>query len=77
MPGGSFDYTIFATGREPDLNCLSKELINKQVQLEQLGLLYVIGDVKNGMLRQSSVAIGDGIRAAMAIKDRISNESDQ
>jgi thioredoxin reductase len=25
MPGDSFDYTIFATGREPDLNCLSKE----------------------------------------------------
>jgi len=52
-------------------------LKNKLVQLEQQGLLYVIGDVKNGMVRQSSVAIGDGIRAAMAIKDRIRDESDQ
>lgn len=71
MPVGSFDYTIFATGREPDLSCLSEELKNKQDQLEHDGLLYVIGDVKNGMVRQTSVAAGDGIRAAMAIKDRI------
>ncbi len=71
MPVGSFDYTIFATGREPDLSCLSEELKNIQDQLEHDGLLYVIGDVKNGMVRQTSVAAGDGIRAAMAIKDRI------
>jgi len=76
-PSFSSDYTIFATGREPDLVCLSDDLKNKHAQLEQQGLLYVIGDVKNGMVRQSSVAVGDGIRAAMAIKDRIRDESDQ
>ncbi len=66
-PTFSSDYTIFAVGREPELSFLSQELINKEEQLEQDGLLYVIGDVKNGMVRQASVAIGDGIKAAMAI----------
>ncbi len=70
-PTFSSDYTIFATGREPDLTCLSADIKEKQQQLEQDGLLYVIGDVKNGMLRQTSVATGDGIRAAMHIKDRL------
>ncbi len=70
-PSFSSDYTIFATGRKPDMDCLSDNLKNMQLQLEQQGLLYVIGDVKNGMVRQSSVAIGDGIKAAMSIKDSI------
>ncbi len=74
MPVGSFDYTIFATGREADLDCLSEGLKNKREQLEQDGILYVIGDVKNGMHRQTTVATGDGVRAAMAIKDRIKAE---
>jgi thioredoxin reductase (NADPH) len=65
------DYTIFAVGREAALNFLSQEIKNIKEQLEQDGLLYVIGDVKNGMVRQTSVAIGDGIKAAMAIKEKI------
>ena len=73
-PAGNYDYTIFATGREPDLDCLSEPILNLRPQLEADGLLYVIGDVRNGMVRQTSVATGDGLRAAMAIKDRISKE---
>jgi thioredoxin reductase len=77
-PSGSYDYTIFATGREPDLGCMSEELKKNQPRLEQQGRLYVIGDVKNGMVRQTSVATGDGIRAAMAIVERIhADESNQ
>jgi thioredoxin reductase len=72
LPTDIYDYTIFATGREPNLDCLSPEIIKVRKQLEQDGLLYAIGDVKNGMVRQSSVATGDGIRAAMDIKDKIS-----
>lgn len=68
---GSYDYTIFATGREPELGCMSDELKKMQSILEQQGRLYVIGDVKNGMVRQTSVATGDGIWAAMAIVERI------
>jgi len=68
-----FDYIIFAAGRVPELSFLTTELINNLGQLEQDGRLYVIGDVKNGMVRQTSVAIGDGVKAAMAIKDQIIN----
>ncbi len=70
-PEDKYDYTIFATGREPELSFISDELKEKMAGLEQDGLLYVIGDVKNGMVRQTSVAVGDGVRAAMAIIDRI------
>jgi thioredoxin reductase len=70
-PTDSYDYTIFATGREPDLGCMSDELKEMQSGLEQQGILYVIGDVKNGMVRQTSVATGDGIKAAMAIVEGI------
>jgi len=68
-----FDYVIFAAGREAELSFISGEMENNLEKLEQEGLLYVIGDVKNGMVRQTSVAIGDGIKAAMAIKDQIIN----
>jgi len=70
-PSDPYDYTIFATGREPDLDLITGDLGKNLLQLEQQGLLYVIGDVKNGMVRQASVATGDGIRAAMAIVERI------
>lgn len=69
--GYSADYIIFATGREPNLSMLSGDLIKALDKLESEGVLYRAGDVKNGILRQASVAIGDGIKAAMAIKDRI------
>lgn len=78
IPSDSSDYTIFATGRKPDLGFLSEELGNNITTYEQEGLLYVIGDVKNGMVRQTSVATGDGIKAAMAIVEKIKlDESNQ
>jgi hypothetical protein len=49
---------------------MSDDLKKMQGRLEQQGLLYVIGDVQNGMVRQTSVATGDGIKAAMAIVER-------
>jgi thioredoxin reductase len=67
VPSDSYDYTIFATGREPDLDCMSDDLKKMQSGLEQQGVLYVIGDVNNGEVRQTSVATGDGVKAAMAI----------
>ncbi|MDT8392563.1 MAG: NAD(P)/FAD-dependent oxidoreductase [Bacteroidales bacterium] len=72
----STDYTIFATGREPDLRIFSPESAQIKKQAEHDGRLYLIGDVANGMHRQASVAIGDGVKAAMAVVAKIiKNES--
>lgn len=72
----SADYTIFATGREPDPGIFSAELSQIKKQAEHDGQLYLIGDVMNGMHRQASVAVGDGVKTAMSIIAKIRmNES--
>ena len=77
VPSFSDDYTIFATGREPELGLMTGYKPGKRRELEQNGMLYVIGDVKNGMVRQTAVAAGDGIRAAMAIRETLLHEGNQ
>ncbi|MCJ7436044.1 MAG: NAD(P)/FAD-dependent oxidoreductase [Anaerolineales bacterium] len=61
------DYLIGALGRRPRLDFISPTLEAKKTKLEQAGLLYFAGDVLNGSFRQASIAIGDGMRAAMKI----------
>ena len=61
------DYLIGAIGREPYLDFISERIIDLTPELEQQGLLYFIGDVKNGLYRQTSISVGDGVRAAMNI----------
>lgn len=70
-PSGSYDYTIFATGREPALSMIPDELWAMKEKLMEEGLLYLVGDVKNEMFRQAAVAAGDGVRTAMRIAERI------
>jgi thioredoxin reductase (NADPH) len=61
------DYVIFATGRRPELS-FADPFIHKHLdELKQEGKLFLIGDVKNDLCRQASIAAGDGIRAAMEI----------
>lgn len=73
-PGGTWeleaDYVIFAIGRIPCLDFLSEGLRAQMAQLEEEGLLYRVGDVSNGLYRQVSIAVGDGVRAAMRICER-------
>ncbi len=60
------DYLLIACGREPS-----------SVEVEGLGHvsesrfpgLHVVGDVKRGRYRQVSIAVGDGVHAAMSIAD--------
>ena len=70
-PGGrndtSCDYLVYAIGRRPNTAFLSGQVRQKVSELEQNGLLYTIGDVKNGIYRQIAIAVGDGILAAMQI----------
>lgn len=59
-----FDYIIVAIGRIPNnklLENLPKEAFNN---------IYLAGDVKNGLYRQSTIAIADGIKTAMSINER-------
>ena len=70
-PGGSgslhADYLIAAIGREPRLGFLDAGVRSRLDELRREGSLYLIGDVKNDIFRQTSIAVGDGVRAAMEI----------
>ena len=61
------DYLLGAIGREACLDCLSVSLIRQASTLEEKGNLYMVGDVRNGIYRQTSIAVGDGVLAAMKI----------
>jgi len=61
------DYLIGALGRRPRLDFISPALEAKKADLEQKGVLYFAGDVLNGNFRQASIAVGDGMMAAMKI----------
>jgi thioredoxin reductase len=63
----SADYLIAAIGRYPNVEFLSKSKSICPENLASKGLLYKIGDVKNEIYRQTSIAVGDGVRAAMRI----------
>ncbi len=57
-------YLIFAIGREPQLDYLSGfDKSNPYI--------YFIGDVKNGMYRQTAIAVGDGIYTGMKIYKKL------
>jgi thioredoxin reductase len=70
------DYLIMAIGREPQLDFLADRLRKKQKKLEAAGKLYFLGDVKNGSYRQTAIAVGDAVMAAMKI-NRIVNEENK
>jgi thioredoxin reductase len=61
------DYLIGAIGRTPNIDFLSKKVRRGIAKLEEKGLLYFAGDVRRGRHRQTSIAVGDGILAAMRI----------
>lgn len=60
------DYVIVAIGREPylDFMKIGQEEIKNLMKARKL---YLIGDVRNEIYRQTAIAAGDGIRAAVEI----------
>lgn len=61
------DEIVFSIGREPNLDFYKGE------EFPQNCLL--VGDVKNGLCRQTSIAIGDGIKAAMELDQIIKSRN--
>lgn len=61
------DYLIFAIGREPQMDFLSEHVKLQAQRLVEDGKLYLVGDVHNGPFRQTAIAVGEGLRAAMQI----------
>jgi thioredoxin reductase (NADPH) len=61
----SCDYILFAIGREPALDFISASILKKYPRGNKK--LYFIGDVARGDLRQTSIAVGDGVATAMKI----------
>jgi len=65
------DYLLAAIGREPELGFADRELLNRVGELQDKKVLFLIGDLKNGEFRQTSIAVGDGIRVAMDIGKKL------
>jgi len=65
------DYLIAAIGRIARKDFYSSKVRNLEKYLIDKGILYLVGDVKNGRFRQTSIAVGDGINTAMKIYQRI------
>lgn len=61
------DYAIFAIGRVPQLDFLTLGLRERLEQLQARGLLHLVGDVHRGVYRQTAIAVGDGLKAAMKV----------
>jgi thioredoxin reductase (NADPH) len=61
------DHVIIAVGREPALGFVSKRLAEAADALQADGLLHFAGDVKGTGMRQTAIAVGDGLTAAMRI----------
>jgi thioredoxin reductase len=68
------DYVVIAAGREPCLDFLGAELKRSLKDLTRGGKLYLVGDVKNEMYRQTAICVGDGVKAAMRICRKIRGE---
>ena len=70
------DYFVFAIGRQGYLDFLpeGKNLACQDLMNEHR--LSFIGDVTNGVYRQTAIAVGDGLRAAMQIYTHIAQRED-
>jgi thioredoxin reductase (NADPH) len=67
------DFVLVACGRDPNISFLSpllKKYLDSISDIPQTALqgLYFAGDIVRGTYRQTGVAVGDGIRAAMMVE---------
>lgn len=62
------DFLLIAIGRKPNLDFLNRNIIINTLMNREI---FFIGDVKNGLFRQTGIAVGDGIRAGMEIVKKV------
>lgn len=65
------DQLVCAIGRIPNRECLSGIAPSRQDRLARSGRLLLVGDVHNGYRRQTAIAVGEGIAAAMRVAREI------
>lgn len=70
------DYLIIAIGRVPETDYISQEMKKNIPKLQRSQRLYFVGDVKRGICRQATIAVGDGIHAAMRIRNLLRKEAE-
>lgn len=68
------DMVIVAIGREPNLDIVSEKLLEVYEGKAENSHLYFVGDVKKNNYRQVSIAMGDGMKAAMEIVKEVTLE---
>ncbi|MCF6278060.1 MAG: NAD(P)/FAD-dependent oxidoreductase [Anaerolineales bacterium] len=62
------NFLVGALGRVPQVDFLTKNIRAREDELLARGVLYFVGDVCNGIFRQTAIAAGDALRAAMKIE---------
>lgn len=67
LTNNTTDHIILAIGRNPNNDFLSPMIKNHHIEKNNVRGLYFAGDVARGNHRQTAIAVGDGMRAAMDI----------
>lgn len=68
------DYVVIAIGREPCLDFLGSQLKRNFRNLIKAKTLYIAGDIKNRIYRQTAICAGDGVKAGMQIYRKLKRE---
>jgi|SRR6056297_1135257 len=68
------DYLLFAIGRYPTMPHLINDM---KIEEQKEKSVFFVGDVKNQHYRQCSLAVADGIRAAMTIDRMIRRDNNE
>lgn len=69
------DYVILAVGRQPEVSFLDHRVVGALDDLAAAGRLRLVGDVARGSARQTAIAVGDGVAAAIDFDRRTAEDS--